>query len=84
MNLNKWIAVRIASWLIVALFVSAPFVTTNAFADRAVVVGENERVVAVDDDEDDDDGLFSGPFDVVGEVLAFPFRLVANVLDGIF
>lgn len=76
---------KAALFLVLTMLVTAP-VAPAAFADtdRATVVtadDDDDRLIAV---EDDDDGLFEGPLDVVGEVLALPFRLVANVLDGIF
>lgn len=54
--------------------------TTNVYVDKEEPV-EKEVVV----EEERRDGLLGGPiFHVVGEVLAFPFRLVGDVIDFIF
>lgn len=62
--------------------------TTNVYeetprtepANRTV---ENKTVVV--EEKEEDDGLLGGPvFHIIGEVLAFPFRAVANVIDFIF
>lgn len=77
---------KLAFFMVAVMLVTAPVApAVYADVDRATVVETDDddddvRLVEV---EDDDDGLFDGPLDVLGEVLALPFRLVANILDGI-
>lgn len=52
--------------------------TTTTTAAPATVVEEHTHV------EERDYGLFGGVFHVVGEVLAFPFQLVADLFRFIF
>jgi len=37
-----------------------------------------------DDLDDDDHGIIGGVFHFVGDVVAFPFRLIGGVFDAIF
>ncbi|HTL46577.1 MAG TPA: hypothetical protein VL688_00770 [Verrucomicrobiae bacterium] len=52
--------------------------TTTAPAAQTTVVETHEV------DDHDDWGIFGGVFHVVGEVLAFPFDLIANTFRFIF
>ncbi|MFA5039222.1 MAG: hypothetical protein WC732_06040 [Candidatus Omnitrophota bacterium] len=56
--------------------------STNVYIEEEEEEPVTKEVVV---EEDERDGLLGGPvFHIVGEVLAFPFRLVANVIDFIF
>ena len=54
------------------------FCLNLAFADDFDVDVED------DVDDDDDHSLIGGVFHFVGEVFAFPFRMVGNLFDAIF
>gem|GEM_PF-1530185 len=72
-------------FMVAAMLATAP-IAPSAFAEKATVIttDDDDDDVRVVSTNDEDDGLFHGPLDVVGEVLALPFRLVANIFDGIF
>jgi hypothetical protein len=63
--------------------------TTDVDGDRTVVTEDRpvtDRTVVTERNtttEERDPGM-GGPFHIVGEVLAFPFRLVGDLFDGIF
>ena len=50
--------------------------TTSHPVEKTTTVTEERR--------SSDGGIFGGFFHIVGEVLAFPFRVVASVFDAIF
>ncbi len=63
--------------------------TTSVDGDRTVVTDERpvtDRTVVTEKNtttEERDPGL-GGPFHIVGEILALPFRLVGDLFDAIF
>ena len=53
-------------------------------SDDDVRVVERTTSSTHTDDDDDDDGIVGGTVGFVGDVVAFPFRVVGGVVDTIF
>lgn len=59
-------------------------VTTETREDPETAVVEKKQVTTTTENRDESSGVLSSSVDVVGEVLAWPFRAVGGLLRGIF
>ncbi len=78
----------ILSLLVMVFAVAGATPAALALDERTVheerVTEDGDVIVEREVVHDDDDSLVGEVFDAVGEIIAFPFKLVGGILSGVF